>query len=272
MKTLLFGGTGQVGRSISSLIDCIAPTRREADFSAPLTLLECLDQHRPQVVINSAAFTNVDMAEQHHATTLCVNALAPKTIAEWCEENDALLIHLSTEYVFSGKGYRPWTETDPIAPINFYGHSKGSGEVRIAQSECRYLILRTSWVYDHQGVNFLTRLRKRAQIRDIPSVAADQHGAPTYAPHLAQAVLKAVEVMTNQDAPSGIVHVCNSGEVSRHGFAEAILGKSVQPGLSDPAVNPQRPKNSRLNTEKALNFGIRLPHWSVGLDECLKKL
>jgi dTDP-4-dehydrorhamnose reductase len=287
-EIMVLGAGGQVGRALVEALGprAIALGRSDADYSRPTTLPAVLDRFKPAAVINAAAYTQVDRAESEYDEALRVNGEAPGILAGWCAAHDVPLVHYSTDYVFPGTGFRPWTETDAVGPLNAYGRTKLEGERRVAAAGGQWLIFRTSWVYDAIGRNFFTTMLRLGQERETLSVVADQHGAPTYAPHLAEATLRALErAMAQAEFPSGIYHLCHGGETTWHGFSEAIFAgaryrahnlrvESVRPIASSEYPTPaKRPLNSRLDTSRALaTFGVQLPHWLVGLDACLARL
>ena len=266
---LILGATGQVGRALTALLGpdkCRALTRSEARLDHPEELATRLDRLKPSAIINAAAYTAVDLAEKEKDSARTINALAPGVLARWCAEHDIPFIHYSTDYVFSGEGDRPWQELDPIAPLNTYGATKAEGESRIAAAGGKWLIFRTSWVYDADGKNFLNTMLRFGAERETLRVVADQHGAPTYAPHLARATLQALEKALQLPVfPSGIYHLCNSGETTWHTFAQAIFEKAraLQIPLKVQSVDAissaefptpaRRPSNSRMDLSKIRN-------------------
>lgn len=284
-KILIFGRCGQVGGALASLLKqrCTAVDREQADFTRPDTLADFLTSMNPAVVINGAAYTQVDQAEQERELARLINAEAPGALARWCAAHDRPFIHYSTDYVFSGAGERPWVESDSVAPLNVYGTTKQDGERRIASAGGRWMILRTSWVFDAAGKNFLNTMLRLGAEREVLRVVEDQHGAPTYAPHLAEATIRALDAaLALPSFPSGIYHLCGSGETTWHGFATAIFERARLRGVplqvkqveaipSSSFPTPAlRPLNSRLDTSKAASvLGVRLPDWTQGLEECL---
>lgn len=286
-RIAVFGANGQVGRALVKLLGARAVpfTRADADFSEPESLRAVLDACHPDAVMNAAAYTAVDKAEEEREAAYAANAESPAVLAQWCAEHGVPLVHYSTDYVFDGTGEKPWRENDPTAPLNVYGASKRAGEEAIAASGADYLLFRTSWVYDAQGVNFLNTMLRLGAERESLSVVADQTGAPTYAPHLAAASLEALEKAVGMEAfPSGIYHLAHAGETNWHDFAEAIFAgardhgaelciKTVEPIPSSAYPTPaERPRNSRLNCSKIHTvFGISLPKWQQGLIEALKE-
>jgi dTDP-4-dehydrorhamnose reductase len=291
-QVIVVGASGQVGRALVSLLGAngIGLSRPVADLEHPEELLVILEKnlahHKVRAVINAAAYTQVDKAEEEHTAAMRINGEAPGLLARWCAAHEIPFVHYSTDYVFPGTGSRPWTENDDTAPLNVYGQSKLAGEQGIEAAGGSYLVFRTSWVYDAVGKNFLKTMLRVGSERDQLSVVADQHGAPTYAPQLAQATLEALnQARAEEQFPNGVYHLCNSGETTWHGFAQAIFDAARAQGWNLKVQNVEamqsaayptpakRPLNSRLNTEKAHHvLGIKLPHWQDGLGACLKQL
>jgi len=279
---LILGASGQIGRALARNLGAraIALSRQEADLTDPSGLPTLLDSIRPSVVLNAAAYTQVDRAEQEETLAQTINGVAPGILARWCVEHDNVpLIHYSTDYVYSGEGVQPWTEDDPVAPINTYGRTKLMGDLAVANAGGRWLIFRTSWVYDAQGKNFLNTIIRFGKERESLRIISDQHGAPSYAPDLADATLEILErALAMPRFPSGVYHLCNSGETTWHEFAIAILeGVRKQGGelkvqtieaipTTEYPSPARRPLNSRLSAKKIYDlFGIELPNWKVGL-------
>jgi dTDP-4-dehydrorhamnose reductase len=287
-RVLVLGAGGQVGRALVAALgeSAIGFDRDGADLSRPESLVERLDAHRPSSVINAAAYTQVDRAESEQALAMTVNGESPGIIARWCAARDVPFIHYSTDYVFDGSGSEPWDEDAPVAPLSVYGASKLAGEQGIAGAGGRWLVIRTSWVYDAVGRNFVTTMLRLMRERSELSVVADQHGAPTYAPHLTSATISALSAALAMPAfPRGIYHLCNAGETTWHGFASAIAESARARGMelaverinaitsAEYPVPATRPKNSRLNTNKARRvLGVALPDWRQGLVECIEML
>lgn len=232
----------------------------------------------PEIVINAAAFTAVDGAEENPSTARAVNAEGPATMARSCADTGSLLVHYSTDYVFDGSGSVPYAEDDPTGPINEYGRSKLAGEEGIRASGAAYLILRTSWVFAKEGHNFVnTMLRLGCEGRDSVRVVQDQRGAPTYAPDLA----RATHAMIARFRPdkSGVYHVTGNGETSWFGFAQEIFRIAGYPevqvvpvGTRDFPTPARRPRYSVLSNRKVREvFGLTMPHWNDALNRCLSE-
>ena len=293
MRILLLGGNGQVGtelqRSLAPLGEVLVGTRdgrladgtpcERADFDAPDALRPLLSRVAPDVVVNAAAYTQVDKAEQERAAAWRANAEAPGVLAGACAQQGATLVHYSTDYVFDGSGTRPYREDDPTAPLGAYGASKLAGERAIGDSGAHHLVFRTAWVYAAHGRNFLRTMLRLAAERDELRVVADQVGSPTPAAVIADVT---AQVLAQAPTQSGLWHLTTTGHTSWHGFAEAIMACAHARGLvaRPPRVVPiatseyptpaARPAYSVLDCSKLQqDFGIALPTWRQGLDQTL---
>jgi dTDP-4-dehydrorhamnose reductase len=296
MKILLFGGNGQVGselrRSLGPLGDVVATTRSgtledgtacdRADFDAPESLAALIERVAPEIVVNAAAHTAVDRAESELDAAFRANAQAPQAIAEACARHGIRLVHYSTDYVFDGRGTRPYREDDPTAPAGVYGASKLAGEEAIRASGTPHLILRTAWVYAAHGRNFLRTMLHLAGERDELRVVADQIGTPTPATLIADATAR---VLAQPATRSGTWHLTATGATSWHGFAEAIMQGAHARGLiariprvlpiatADYPTPAARPAYSVLDCSALQrDFGIALPDWQEGLSRTLDEL
>jgi dTDP-4-dehydrorhamnose reductase len=295
MKILLLGANGQVGhelaRSLKPLGNIVATTRSGvlngeaceiADFDRPDSLPSLVDRVSPDIVVNAAAYTAVDRAESEPEAAFRANAEAPGKLAKACVENDILLVHYSTDYVFDGQGTRPYREDDPTSPLGVYGASKLAGEQAIEASGCRRLIFRTAWVYGNHGANFMRTMLRLGAEREELRVVADQVGTPTPAPLIADVT---AQVIASSPHASGVFHLTAEGQTSWHGFASAIVAGAHRRGLlaRRPQVLPistadyptpaKRPAYSRLDTSRLRNdMAIVLPVWEHGLDRVLDGL
>lgn len=292
MRLLVTGANGQVGwelrRSLAAIGDVIALDRKACDLSRPHDLPGIIGEAKPDIIVNAAAYTAVDKAEDEEQLATLVNGTAVGVLATEARKRGALLIHYSTDYVFDGAKDSPYTEDDPPNPINAYGRSKLAGERAMGQSAGDYLILRTSWVFAARGRNFLQTVLRLARERDELSIVADQIGAPTWARHIADDTALIVQCASRERGEarftSGIFNVTARGATSWCGFAEAILDQAmVRQGLlwDRPMVHPiasaeypqpaARPKNSRLAGEQLRQrFGITLAEWQQGLSLCMQ--
>jgi len=275
LRILLTGRNGQVGwevqKALAPLGELTALGRAELDLSDAGRLREAVREANPDVIVNAAAYTAVDKAESEREAAFAVNATAPGILAEEAKRNGALLVHYSTDYVFDGAKPVPYVEEDEPNPINVYGASKLAGERAIAGSGCRYLILRTSWVYGPRGSNFLLTILRVARERPELRVVDDQIGAPTSSRAIARATAQVL-----RPGAHGTYHLSAAGQVSWCGFARAILARAgvataVVPIRSEdyPAA-ARRPRNSRLDCSRLREtFGVALAPWEAGLAEVM---
>lgn len=296
MTILLFGGNGQVGqellRALAPLGKVVATTRsgllpdgsacEVADFNQPDSLVALLDRVRPAIVVNAAAYTAVDKAEQDVEAAFRANAEAPGVIARWCAAAGVPFVHYSTDYVFDGEGTAPYHEDQPTAPLGVYGTSKRDGEDAVRAAGGRHLIFRTAWVYASHGANFLRTMLRVGAERDALRVVADQVGTPTPAALIADVTAKALQ---HTDGLSGTWHLTASGQTSWHGFAEAIFAEALARGVlaKVPSVEAiasteyptpaKRPSWSVLDNRKLQqDFGIALPAWQDGLKRVIGEI
>ena len=293
MRVLLFGGNGQVGtecrRSLAPLGELVIATRNGqlqdgtacemADFDRPATLAGLITRIAPDVVVNAAAYTAVDRAESEPDAAFRANAEAPRRIADACAQRDALLLHYSTDYVFDGRGTRPYREGDPTAPLGAYGTSKLAGEHAVRDSGARHLIFRTAWVYAAHGKNFLHTMLRLAAERDELRVVADQIGSPTSAALIADI---SAQALGQSFGESGTWHLTAAGATSWCGFAEAIIDGAHARGLlarrprilpiatADYPTPAARPAYSVLDTTKLKHdFGLIPGAWQVELSNTM---
>lgn len=294
MRVLLLGANGQVGtelrRSLAPLGELIVATRNGqlsdgtscevADFDQPDSLHRLVERIAPHIVVNAAAYTAVDRAEEDVEAVFRANAQAPAALAEACVKRDALLVHYSTDYVFDGCGTRPYREDDATSPLGVYGASKLAGEDAIRDSGARYMIFRTAWVYAAHGKNFLLTMLRLAKERDELRVVGDQVGTPTSAALIADVT---AEILQQPFLESGTWNLTATGQTSWHGFAQAIVDEAVERGLiervpkvtsittADYPTPATRPAYSVLDVARLQSdFGIDLPDWSEGLRRTLQ--
>jgi len=292
MKILLLGKNGQVGwelqRSLAPLGEVVALDRKgmpglTGDLGDLRALAHMVRTVRPQVIVNAAAYTDVDRAEIEVDLARCINTEAPRVLAGVAAQLGALLVHYSTDYVFDGGGDRPWREDDATAPLNVYGRTKRQGEWAIVASGCRHLIFRASWVYAARGGNFVKTMLRLATERDSLQVIHDQIGAPTGADLVADVTAYAVRhVMSSCDSTEalGIHHLAAAGETSWFDYARFVLDLALRKGVvlkvgpqqvcAIPAdaylVPARRPRNSRLDCTRLQQiFGLVLPRWQNGV-------
>jgi dTDP-4-dehydrorhamnose reductase len=272
VKILLTGRTGQVGSALLPLLaplgELTATDRGALDLSHPESLRGKLAAQRPDLIVNAAAYTNVDRAESEPDASFRVNAESVGVLAEAAARSGALLVHFSTDYVFDGAKGSPYKEEDPTGPLNAYGRGKLAGERAIAASGCRHLIFRTSWVYGPAGRNFVRSILAAARAGRDLRVVNDQRGAPTCSLDIAAAVAQLLGRADLARLPSGLYHLSAAGETTWHGFAVTLLQAF---GLANPvAAIPsaeyrtaaRRPACSLLDCARARDaLGIALPDW-----------
>jgi dTDP-4-dehydrorhamnose reductase len=284
MKILLLGKTGQVGDALTPLLRQLAGStadeavvtlgRADVDLSDAAALAQAVQRVQPSLIVNAAAHTAVDRAETEPDIAFAINAIAPGVLAQQAAKLNALLVHYSTDYVFDGSQRTPYRESDPTHPLGVYGESKLAGEQMVQASGCRHLLLRTSWVYDSTGRNFLTTMLRLAKQHGKLRVVGDQHGSPTSAAMIAEASLQLIRSMLNQPAmQGGLYHLTAQGQTTWHGFAQAIMHKA---GLDIPIeaittadypTPAKRPAYSVLDSSKLQReFNYRLPDWQQALD------
>ncbi|MFP7572461.1 dTDP-4-dehydrorhamnose reductase [Marivita sp. S2033] len=284
---LVFGRTGQVASELQRQADVTALGRDRADLSDPQACAAIIAELKPAVVINAAAYTAVDKAEEDEATALTVNAAAPGAMAGACARLSIPFLHVSTDYVFDGSGARAWRESDPVQPQNAYGGTKLAGEEAVRASGARHIILRTAWVFSAHGSNFVKTMLRLGETRDALRVVDDQIGGPTPAADIAATLLTLAEYMQGggmyDGAPSGATggtyHYAGAPHVSWAGFAREIFAEAGRDvtvtGIpsADYPTPAQRPLNSRLDCAKlASDFGIMPADWQGGLRAVLQEL
>ncbi|MGQ7959913.1 dTDP-4-dehydrorhamnose reductase [Pseudomonas sp. SP16.1] len=283
MKILISGHTGQVARELQLALkghELLSLGRQTFDLSRPDSLRETILRERPALVINAAAYTAVDQAEQERELAFAINAEAPRAMADACFELDIPLFHYSTDYVFDGSKSTPYREADTPRPLGVYGASKAAGEQALRISGCDHLILRTSWVYSQHGRNFLLTMQRLLQERGELSVVDDQIGAPTWAGSIAAATAELIAAWQAGNRHWGTYHLTCRGETSWFGFASAIAERLRATGKPCARLRPipssayptpaQRPLNSRLDGNRLeQDWQVRLPDWQVALDQCL---
>ena len=227
VSILVTGAGGQLGRELAqrlSATEAVCLPRAELDLTDAAHLRATLARLRPQVVINAAAYTAVDRAETERDLAFALNAEAPAALARACADEGAALIHVSTDYVFDGQSRRPWREDDPTGPINVYGASKLAGEQAIGHALPRHIIVRTAWVFGAHGPNFVRTVLRLARERGALRIVADQTGSPTWAGHLAEALIHlARRIASGETLAWGVYHYAGAPAASWHAFAEAIV-------------------------------------------------
>jgi len=313
LRIVLLGAQGQLGHALAPALpamgEVLAFGRQQADLSHAPALQALLDQHQPQLIVNAAAYTAVDKAEQETDLAHAINAQAPAVLAQWAAAHGAVLVHYSTDYVFDGRSPRPYTEADAPAPLSVYGQSKWAGERAVRAAAGRHLVFRTSWVVGAHGGNFLKTMLRLGTERDSLRVVADQHGAPTSTDLIAHTT---VQVLQQMRAPAlaantkgeaspppnahwapandprwGLYHLAAAGETTWHAYACHVMERATALGWPVRASAPRieaiatdqyplpapRPANSRLNTQRLQSrFGLNLPDWREGVDAVIDSL
>jgi dTDP-4-dehydrorhamnose reductase len=295
-RILVLGGDGQVAwelrRTLATLGEVIAVGRRtepfSVDFMRPETIATLVEAIRPDWIVNAAAYTAVDQAEREPEAAEAVNAVAPGLLAEAAARVGAQLVHYSTDYVFDGAASAPYKENDVANPQGVYGRTKLAGEEAIVRAGCDWLILRTAWVYGARGGNFMRTMRRLAREREELRVVADQHGAPTWSRHIAEATAQVLAQLGDDRAAwhraCGVYHLTSAGSATWHAFAEAIVEHQRQQetiacrqvtaiATADYPTPAKRPAWSVLDNDKlARTFGVRLPDWRVALAQVQEEL
>ena len=278
-RILVFGWTGQVATELRTLADVVALGRAEVDLSDPAACAAAIHAHRPRALINAAAYTAVDRAEEEEALATVINGDAPAAMAQACAALNIPLVHISTDYVFAGNGTNAWVPDDKTAPQNAYGRSKLAGEQGIRAAGCTHTILRTSWVFSVHGGNFVKTMLRLSESRDELSVVDDQIGGPTPARAIAAACLSIAQQLCDDPDKTGTYHFSGAPDVSWCAFAREIFAQTgrtrrVSPiATRDYPTPAARPLNSRLNCQTTEQvFGIPRPDWRTGLAETVREL
>lgn len=291
MRILVTGKHGQVGyeleRSLQPLGEVIALDRSKMDLANLAQVRDTIRDLKPQLIVNSAAYTAVDQAENELDAAMRVNGDAVAVMAEEAAGIGAAMIHYSTDYVFDGSKNGPYTENDEPCPVNAYGHSKLAGERALQAAGIPHLIFRTSWVYGARGRNFLLTVKRLAQERNELRIVADQYGTPTWCRIIAEATAHAIATLNGPDRVlrrdqwqelGGIYHLTAQGQTTWHGFAQAIvasLGDGKKPVVTPIATREyplpaKRPANSVLSCERLMRNFCSLPDWQTALKLCLE--
>ena len=285
MKVLIIGRQGQVSRELQhrlgTLGELIVLGRDQLDMAQPDQIRRHVRCIQPDLIINAAAYTAVDLAESEPQTAFAINAVAPGILAEEALTLDIPLIHYSTDYVFDGMKTTPYNEDDRPNPLGVYGKSKLAGEQAIIEMQGKHLILRTSWVYSTQGRNFLLTMQRLLQEQAELRVVADQVGAPTWAGTVAHSTRAVIERwQSHAPATWGVYHLTAQGSTSWFGFAQAIGEALRQQGKTCATLLPissseyplpaARPLNSCLDCSRLRReWGVSQPEWQTALRECL---
>lgn len=278
---LVFGKTGQVATELArqgaDRVICLG--RDAANLTDPAACSAAIETHKPRAVINAAAWTAVDKAEEHEAEARVINGDAPTAMARSCAALNIPLVHISTDYVFAGTGTAPWRETDPVKPQNAYGRTKRAGEEGVRAAQGPHAILRTSWVVSAHGNNFVKTMLRLGAERDRLTIVADQIGGPTPAADIAATCLTIADQLTRDPGKSGTYHLSGGPDVSWADFARAIFDLAgltpevVDIPTTDFPTPASRPLNSRMDNGALLrSFGIARPDWRAGLTDILTDL
>lgn len=289
IRLVVTGRTGQVAMSLLDRaaahtgIEVITLGRPEVDLLRPELVRSALAAAQPHVIVNAAAYTAVDRAEQEEALAIAVNQVGAEAVAAAAESLGVPLIHLSTDYVYDGRKGSPYLETDLTAPLNVYGRSKLAGEVAVREVCHEALILRTAWVYSPFGTNFVKTILRLAVERPVLRVVDDQWGNPTSALDLAEAVLRLVPAQLFGNTAGGILHLAGSGYTNWYGLACEILRHSAANGCLVPHVEAirtvaypmpaPRPADTRLDMTSFVDrFGFQLPPWQTAVGIVTRRL
>jgi len=284
MKILITGANGQLGCELKELsvdypqFGFIYTDEKELDITNEVHVDEFLTSHNPDAIINCAAYTAVDRAESEEDLAFLINSAAAGILAKASAKHNILLVHISTDYVFDGKAFSPYVETNETNPISAYGRTKYAGELAIHTFAANALIFRTSWLYSEFGNNFVKTIRKYSKERELLNVVYDQIGTPTYARDLAKTIL---QILTKAVQASGIeiFHYSNEGVASWYDFAKAIVDLSeiecrLNPINSKDYIQAAaRPFYSVLDKSKIKEkYSIEIPYWRDSLKDCIQRL
>jgi dTDP-4-dehydrorhamnose reductase len=276
LKVLIFGGSGQIGHEILNrarpLGDVISFSRQEADLTDFGSVRAAIRNTKPNFIVNAAAYTAVDLAEDEMDLAHKLNAEAPRFLADECRKIDSILVSYSTDYVFDGSAVVPYSESSDTRPLNIYGKTKLAGDLAIQNSGARHLILRTAWVYGKRGQNFYLKMQKLMKEKCRLRVVDDQVGSPTPSWLIAEVTLKLMRRMWQGDMNiGGLYNLTSSGATSWHGFAGAIAELCGYTGILEPIRSTEypskatRPRFSALDLTKLSSIGIHLPEWREAL-------
>ena len=289
MNILVLGRHGQLGQSLEDILPKTYPNsifwdRQSLDLQQFDDIEHQLTAQRPDVIVNATAYTAVDQAESNKELAFAINQHAVGRVADYCAKNNVPLLHVSTDYVFDGLGQQPYVETDEPNPSGVYGASKLAGERAIADSGCRFVLLRTAWVFSEHGQNFLKTMLRLGSERDSLAIVSDQVGCPTYAGDLAFALLTILKSIENGTCSWGLYHYAGDSAVSWYEFASAIFAQAKDAGLGVPehvtAIATEeyptpapRPAWSVLDSSLFTSaFGQAASDWQRGIETCLRAL
>lgn len=277
MKILITGANGMLAKSVRARLkegnELICTDVANLDITDEEAVMKFVEENKPEYIVNCAAFTAVDKAEEVYDLAEKINANGPGNLAKAAKTVDATLVHISTDYVFDGDldVTKSYVETDAVGPVTVYGKTKLHGEEQVKANTDKYYIFRTAWLYG-DGNNFVRTMLKLGNEKDEISVVADQHGSPTYAEDLANIIAEAIE----KKIPYGLYHSTNQGFTTWYDFTKKIfeladIKCNVKPVTSEEFIRPaKRPKNSKLNKQKLLDQGVTVPEWEDGLKRYLE--
>jgi dTDP-4-dehydrorhamnose reductase len=288
LKLLVLGASGQLGQELAELccdrgISAVLASKASCDIADPQQAIASLKAARPDIVVNAAAYTQVDAAESNSALALRVNRDGPGVLAEICAASSLPLIHISTDYVFDGEKPTPYVEQDEVSPVGAYGLSKEAGEREVRSKHAQHVILRTAWVYGRFGKNFLKTMMTLAATRDSLGVVSDQLGTPTATADIAEAILCVAEKISSKNTYWGTYHFAGAAEGSWHDFANDIIAEQAKYTGKKPPIKAltsaeyptpaRRPQNSRLNSDLfASTFGYRAKPWQKRVPSIVEAL
>ena len=284
MNILVTGCYGQLGREIQKLAESSIEHQwfftdvDTLDITDPDAVERCFSEHRIGVCMNCAAYTAVDLAEDEPQLAALVNTTAPKILAEACLKHQALLVHISTDYVFNGNANEPYKVDDPVNPQSVYGQTKADGERIIRESGCNYMIVRTAWLYSSTGKNFVKTMLMLGDTKDEINVVNDQRGCPTWAHDLAQALVRLMDHYGSEPVQETF-HFTNEGNITWYDFACAIMEVGRKHCQVNPITTAQfpakahRPAYSVLDLSKIKQVtGMVIPYWRDSLVKCIEEI
>lgn len=284
MNVLVTGSNGQLGQALQHLTaslpqyHCIFTDIDTLDITDPAAVEQCFTEHHIETCINCAAYTAVDKAEDEPELAARINTYAPSILAATCLRHNALLVHLSTDYVFDGSASEPYPVDAPVHPMSVYGRTKADGEQRIRESGCNHLIVRTAWLYSATGKNFLKTMLALGDTRPEINVVNDQRGCPTWAPDLAQAIVSLVDIYGTKPVYETF-HFTNEGQITWYDFAQTIMELAGKPCHVNPITSDQYPTKAKRPAYSVLDLGkikqvtgLDIPFWKDSLEKCIKEL
>lgn len=282
-KIALFGSGGQLGTEIqrsakAADLSLVAVSRTTADISDKAAVRALIEHHAPDAVVNAAAYTRVDDAEDHREAAEISNIIGPKVVAEVCQEAGIPIVHISSDYVFDGQRSGSYEESDPVSPIGYYGMTKARGEESVRNACPHHAIIRVSWLYGEFGQNFLKTMLRLAREREVIRVVADQYGSPTSTRDLAAGILCAIPQLVASPVRAGTYHFSGDGITTWHEFASAAVARFCDLSGRKVKVEPittaefptktKRPANSALNCVKFdTTFGFRRKFWRSEVED-----